>query len=363
MNSMKLFAIAAAVMMLAVAGIAVANISSDTEASSQSVGTFDIFVYDGYGWDSDLGVAGYDACKAMDNSDFVLTYTTSSYATNTTYNDEQVIGIYSALYNYTYNYPNVEYGDFYEVDGDGTYGSHDWTVYIYDETLNTPAWVPAGVTLGWIKPFDDYKMVLDANGQTCAASNIALVKDASSFPVTSFTTYLGTLSNYTYNTLTEIDTTTGSAYEYYFTIQDTTSPASASINTDCFVTLADGSSVLLSTLSLTTGFTIIGYGSDANLALYQALGKNHNFDFSPIAPNVYNSNTYTYDYYSWLDKLFNVGDDNSTGVWKYWMTQYYGTSQYSNTVGWQYCDFNLGYYSDFSDGYNYATNQYKLTYC
>jgi len=352
----KIFAIATVVIMMSVSLFSVCDVSDYSDAVAQT-GRMDVFVYDGSSWDSDLAITAYDGCQALNDSDFYVEYTDSSYATRTTSNESQTIEIDSTYggITTTYTYPNPEYGQFESIDYSETSAS-DWTVYINIGSSSIPNWVQSSVTIGWLRPFSDYSAVKDANNVTCATANIALVYGSGTPSSLNIGGYINSEGITLQNVVSITNTST---YEYHFTIRDTLGSASVQSAYANAITYNSGTytyNVNLSTLNLSTGFTLVGYGSDANLALYQALGCNGNLVFQDKAPSVWNEDRSTYDYYSWMGELFGVGDDDSSGNWHYWETKY-------KTSGSDvYCMFNLGYYSSLDGTYNGTYDEFVLTY-
>lgn len=357
-NGLKLMAIATAFMMMAVAGFVILNQTEGSDAAPQSVTSNVTFhIYDTTAvtpaW-VDATASGYDAYQALDALTGVThTVTNSSAATTTTPNSSWNIGIYSAFYDWTYYYPNAEYGQLATVNGAPATADpgYEWKVYIYSKASSTATndtWGNAGVTLGWIQPFEDY-LAVNSSGRSLASANVALIYCSVNTADTVNTVMIADHVS-TYTGLTQIDKT-NNAFKYTFKLQDMS--GTASIVTPVTVTKTDGTTVSLSTADLTAGISIVGYGSSAATALYDAVGTN--FDIGEIAAYITDP-VMGYQYYSWIEDLFGIHDDNSSGNWHYWMSIEYGTHGYA----W-YADYSLGYYSTLVGGYNYS-DQFDLTY-
>ena len=358
MNS-KLFAIMATIVMVVATGaIALNAVDADNEQLTAYEGKINVYVYNELdanpGWDMTI-VQGYDAFKAIE-SEFSINPTISSLDTTTTYNpnaddvynDSQTITIRS--YGYDYMYPNPEYGDFdsfNDIDNDGDY---IWHVYVYD---SSNGWRTTNVTLGWLKPFDDYAEVVDSqtNGKTCGVANIAFVygDTTSMHNIASYAT-----GDYAPRALTD---TSGADYKYYFELTSTVLPTVASVSVTQLIGNVESSHTLTAS-DIVAGIIIVGHGSDAFLALRNAIGANSNESVQLVAPYVWNSNTYTYDYYSWYYNMFGLSDyyDSVNSTWHFW------ESQFNNNGTPDWCSFSLGYYSNYSGGYNDQSDHYYLTY-
>lgn len=359
----KIFAIAAAVMMLAVVGIAIVGASDNSDATVAQTGKMDVFFYNGTSWSHDLNITAYDGSQALQASNLTVTFTNSSLATTTTSNTSQTIGIYSQQYQQTYNYPNPEYGQFKTINNVGN-AANDWSVFINIGNATNPNWVKTGVTVGWLKPFEDYVPVVDSatNGTSCATANMAIVY-GTSMPTgqNEINSYI-TSNNIVLQNRQQISQSQGSVYEYKFTLQANISYG-ISIADKNVITYSNGTygTGVLNATSLNSGITIVGYGSDANLALKQALATY--YSYQNVAPSVPNSSG-SFDYYSWMLSMCGKSDsyNASTNSWDYWYTYY---SQYNEDED-KYVDvafdYSLGYYSHFTGGYYEAPDIICMTY-
>lgn len=354
-NGLKLMAIATAFMMMAVAGFVILNQTEGSDAAPQSVTSNVTFhIYDTTAvtpaW-VDATASGYDAYQALGALTGVThTVTNSSAATTTTPNSSWNIGIYSAAYDWTYYYPNAEYGQLATVNGaPATADSgYEWKVYIYSKASSTATndtWGNADVTLGWIQPFEDY-LAVNSSGRSLASANVALIYCSVN---TADTVNTAMIANHvsTYTGLTQIDKTHGSAFEMTFYIQGTNS--NITVNPSITVTKPNYTTQTLTVADINNGIIIVGYGSSAITALNDALSST-NINISDQAPFKFDQSGNRV-YYSWFESMFGVGDAfTAPSTWNYWSTYEYGSGSQN------YCAYSLGYYSTLVGGYNYSAD-------
>lgn len=327
--SKALFAGMVAVMMMAT-GVVVCETAPESDATAN--GTVMVNYYDGSSWDS-VSYSAYNVYQAVNKYDVAksnvsFTFASTQWATS--------------------GNPTNDYGLITAVDG-----SSSFSVYVYNNSTQT--WLPTTYGLGWYRPFADYAATatLPDGTTTAGASNVAIVKGSTVPSMTSLTTI----------DLTEIEETDD--FRYSFFIRDLTS----------MVTLSDSVSVTIQTPmgygpgSLNNvnlhnpGLTIYGYGSDAYLALKNALGSSNVIGQNTIweLHTVYEEDGVTvkytyYTYYSWMDTVLGVGTDSASGVdpllGREWTTYWYWASY---TASGSYLSYTLGYYSGLSDSYNSET--------
>lgn len=321
-KEIKIFAIVAAVMMLAVAGIAMVGVSDNSDATS-GTGTMKVYIYkevDGtMSWTHET-VSGYNATKAIMGT---TTYSVNTATINTTYD-------------YTYQYEGETY---YNIDS--TYGTitkfnnvsnsttgASWNMMVFTKTGSetTYSWKLGDAATGWYKPYADYAGVMPAY----ATANIALYYGSAD----DFNTMKLSLISYATGpakktiSLTDIDYGNGSSYEYTFYIKKA-SAGTTVISDGTTVKLSTYVQVALTDSMLLNGITIVGYGSDAALALINAVGSN-NVTFTTTTNPVPGYLTY-----SWMEKMFGLEQqyDADTDTYTYWQsfTRHTALGDSSNT--------------------------------
>lgn len=335
------------IMLVALMAIAAVSVMADFDTDADTVVAGDVRVqyYDGQSWSSKDVVAFdlYQAVVAANTGANPLSYTLTF--------AEGAMSWSKVVPNdgNPYTEPNENYG---KITGLGN--SDSFTVFVY-----TNAWEIAQPAIGWYRPFTDYAATVhfaDSAGTGVGASagsaNIAIVAG----------TYTSMPSGYE----TAISLTSVSNYQYTFNLKDTAnavSPASWPRVTYYNDQKEGWYSKTLSASDLRTadGITIRGYGSDAYLALKDALGASV-VGQDTVTKLRTNSDGTTYlTYYSWMDSILGSGThtqiiNNQNGTTTYNYT-YWG----SYTSSGAYLQYTLGYYSGISGAPN-SGNAYKLTY-
>lgn len=339
MSNNKLFAVLAAFMMVAVAGVVVVQFTDDSDAA---LGTYDqkinVYYYDDNdGWKYSIQ-SSYNLYQAIAGASTVtgLTPATAS-------GDDSWVSGYD---------PNRSYGLITSINNSSNFSIWAWS---------GSAWVDyTDVPLGWIRPHEDYGAKVAVPGADFSASaNVAIVvgtQDATTLPTTGLQALQTVAGNN--NTL------------YFFTIHDDTGDLEFTGNKT--VQVFDQVSATMSTTSFAvTGIqgnnsvVAAGYGTDVYLALIDALGTNlvsDNVDGSTgkilawVEHQVFNGGVYQYSYYtyySWMVSAFGVGTDYDPGTQTY---TYWGS--YSGT----YLQYSFGYYSQLSGAYNDQGNVFQFKY-
>lgn len=213
----------------------------------------------------------------------------------------QSIGVFQSV--------NDEYGALTRNASSATDGSV-WNVFVYtyDGNENAGQWKVADLTLGFYRPFDDYK-------DSYATANIALYYG----PAT--TTAPAVLPTSNLQPLTAVTET--SAFELNFEI-------------------AYGDEYLFLT----------GYGSDAALALIDAVGKDVSLNMVPGMG------------YGYLNSMYGLATSDDSGSWMYWhmMADSKADFVYVDSVFYDENGINtLGLYTPL-DGFAYGSNNISLTY-
>lgn len=281
------------------------------EASTVN-GTYTIFVDDGSGWQSQV-VNAYDGAQAVQATSF-WTGNPGSMAART-------------ITEYGYVNLNASYGDITTFMGKTEDANNVWNVYV----LIGNDWVLGQDAIGYYKCFSDYS----ADWQT---ANIALEYGADATAVPS------SLDDYILDTLTEaspITSVSGEAFAVQFYLKN-----KMSVIPSVSGQIYDINGNLVTATALTNGVTVKGYGSDAYLALKNALNVS-----GTSADNIVGSETVPSNY-SWITTIFGWGTVQTQGqdtpsdwtddIYAYW-NQYNGL--YSETGTNDLSPFTLGAYS------------------
>ncbi len=331
MMNNKLFAFAAAILMVAVAGVVV-DVSDDSDATA--TGSYMVYFYNGTSWSS-KSAATYDLYQAIDSAKSTLNF------------DITADGSQTAGYN-----PNMNYGTISQVTYGGvTYSANDITTFVCSDTAGT--WRIAEPALGWYRCFSDYAQYVtfpDSNwsaGASAGASNVAIcIGSYQSIPAGAS----GMIG------LTQV-TQNDSDFEYVFNFKDQYGTAYSTSGTQMIYydtnwnTWMTGN-ISTSMLQRSTGVDVKGYGSDVYLALKNAI-KSSNLTAQEITWKLNNNGTPNdasddyYTYYSWIGTMFNVttigptyGSDagGNYSLYVYW--------SFNTTNSW--LSYSPGYYSQIS---------------
>lgn len=322
----KAFAIMAAFMMLAVAGIAVVGVSDDSDATT--TGSVKVYYYDENGsqWDSATTIA-YNLYIAVDNVDSTLGYTitTDNSSWKSGYNPDKDYGLITAVNN-SANFKIYGYNNADEA---------------WNEITNYP--------LGWFRPYADYTAV-NVDGHYAAYANVAIVTQDGQGAYHDYTTITGMIG------LTEVQG--DSDFLCSFFLADETNRVNIPAGTQ--VKVFNGTTYeyqTITTQDIRNGITVYGYGSDAYLALLDAVGASLSGQMT-----AYIAHTGYYTYYSWMNSLFGIGTTSTTesGI----TTYYYWESLDPNAVlpGDEYLQWTLGYYSPMHFDSNQVLNEFWVIY-
>lgn len=342
----KFMAVLAAFMMVAVAGIVVVQSSDESDAAAGDAGYMNVYINTGNGWSVEtvLAANGCEAVKA-----------TSVYDVH----DGDVI---DDAYTYEYQYGgywytdiNSNYGEITQLNGTPASGTSTWNVLVYipvwddDEGMNISQWVVASAALGYYKPFADYadEMI------SYATANVAVWYGDSS----NVSSVIASLTSYATapRALTQISTVQESVFEHIFYLKNETNNTMDINGTNNVITYnpATGvytSGVTLTNSMITAGVYVVGYGSDAELALKNALnapGQTPDVTFGATTDPVPG-----YLKYGWLDKIFGIGTVQVSGQdtltdytddhYNYWTTY---TAYDESTSYYAWAGFVVGAYS------------------
>ena len=333
MATRRSLAIIMGMMMIVAAGISMMPVADDVDATTTEGGV-KVQYYDGNSWSSRTVVA-YNLYKAViaantgeDNERLNYTLTFATGATDWQKTEQGISN------------PNENYGTIATVNGSGAF-----TVFVYTST-----WEIANPAIGWYRPYADYASAVkfsDSDHRSAGSSNIAIV--------------VGTVSTIPAGSEATIPLTPiaqNATYMYTFVLKDlvgsvapTTWPSVSFFDFE----ESEWRTKVLSSANLrsTNGIKVRGYGSDAYLALKNALGSSNVIGQETVTKVNSNSDGSTYlTYYSWMDKVLGSGtisnsdtnDDGSvTTTYKYW-------ASYTSTGA--YLQYTLGYYSGIAGASN-----------
>ena len=306
-NKIKMAVVAVALAMVMIAVPAMA--SDESSAAAGPAGEMQLYVMgSGYSWSSET-VNAYNAALAVEGSTYFQ------------YGDDLV------NYTFTYWYGGVEYTDISPdygaintFRGLSDSGSDTWNVFVYNEDYG---WIPGESALGWYKPFEDWT-VTDGIYQT---ANVALWYGNSYMAGQAESTLNAYTSNHSPIDLTAITTGSDSPFKHTFYLKDLV--GTGSLERSGFK------------YSPGTGVVVVGYGSDASLALIYAIGEGLG---GVVFNNAYDTPVPGFEGYSWMETLMGVGTlDLGNDTWRFWTIN---TGPASAPV---YADFLLGAYSALSN--------------
>ena len=333
----KFMAVLAAFMMVAVAGIVVVQSSDESDAAAGDAGYMNVYINTGNGWSVEtvLAANGCEAVKA-----------TSVYDVH----DGDVI---DDAYTYEYQYGgnwytdiNSNYGEITQLNGTPASGTSTWNVLVYIPVLDpityiyVNQWVVPTAELGYYKPFADYASLMVDYGTANFAVWYGDSSNVSSM-ITSLTSYATAP-----RALTQISYVQGSVFEHIFYLKNKTNYTMA-INGTNNVTTYDPSTgvytsgVTLTNAMITAGVYVVGYGSDAELALMNVPGQTTDVTFGATTNPVPG-----YQTYGWLDTIFGHGTASQSGHYYYWST--YTTYDESNSY-YAWAGYVVGAYSALSN--------------
>jgi len=369
MKKTKIYAIAAAVIMLAVGSFSIIQTTDDLEATAIGNNTT-VYVVNGTNVSS-TSLYSYDLYQALvsasSDTDFELNGVTTTEKT-VTYADGASVITQNSSWNqkihtgyttvdeksvetYYYN-PNEDYGTLASVTiGETQYTDFEIYVYQRQSSGTTYSWISALDAIGWYHPFADYSATYTASDSTYSLSAAAIAIVINNGSCTSIT-----------STVTTPMSITSSTDGCLYTFELIGASASAAVGKNVRVYDEDDEAYVvhqLTTDDLDNGITIYGWGSDANEALRIAL-----YDQVDVQEEyaILNTSTYGdyYTYYGWYGKILDVDTQiivNADGSYTYhwWQTS---TGTGSSAVA---TDYSLGYYSGLSGAPNSGTS-YQVAY-
>ena len=295
----RIAAMAVAVMMIAIAGTTAIASIGDADATG-AIGDFDFYL------DTDSGYVKYEsvginASAALSSQSALLTAMDSTVdnAFSKQYHNEY--GDYTSI--------NTEWGAITKNAASAVEGSQ-WNVYVYtfDGDNGAGHWKIADKTLGFYKPFDDYS-------EAYATANVALSYGPATTGAPSDLPSVG--------------------------LQDLTAVTETATYAVNFEIRYDGDDETINT-------TVTGYGSDAAIALINAVGDDEGEAELDMTPGVS---------YGYLISLFGKSTDDSSGSWMWW--QMMNDSKTSSQL--VESQFYLGFYTAIP-GFDLSCNKISMIY-
>lgn len=321
-DKMKCKAIALVLIMVFAMGVGI--LTDESSAETADAETVKVY-YNAAGtntWTSSVQDA-YNVYLAIYGARTDLGYSMATSATNTQW----------FVTSEGYSNPNMGYGLIDEING-----STSFTIYGYSIDSE---WIDiTGKALGWLRPYSDYSDVTVDGLSSSVYANVAIIQ--------------GTGSTATLSDMIAVTSVDGrSDCMYTFLLID--SSGSVAVPSGTQVQVSNGSGVVTQTLTteqLQSGVTVVGYGSDAYLALKDAVGSSLvGQQVSWIDQGGY------YTYYSWMDTLFGVGTTSEKSgdatIYHYW-------ASYDSNMN--YLNWTFGYYSILHFDASNVMNDFVIMY-
>lgn len=361
-----------------------------SDAASTVTGKVDVSYYNGTTFATST-VDAFDLYQAVKAAESGLSYTVTS--SNSDWN--KLMGIAPN----TYYDINPDYG---KIDTLNTSSTFYIYVYAYsDATGTTMAWTEAHDAIGWYRPFSDYgtkicfydasasegmgdlagaaNIVLSGTELSVAAIDAALIERAVTDRNETFSSnnpymYKFYLKDSTFKNGSGVATISGEQHHVSFTLYPVVSKyVGPTTNPQAHV---------LKPADVVEGITIIGYGSDAYMALNNALkaynmGDGQRICVKPHVVTNPDGSTYTYNtYYSWISSILRtptysnyIKNPDGSAVSEYWYWAHYGGAPLqfddNGNITNPYLSYTLGYYSNLAGGFNDATvfgSAFSLSY-
>lgn len=311
MNTKTLAAMIVALAMIAAPTMII--VADESDATEGVTGTYSVYAYNGEAWSSDV-VNAYDAAQAVKGSSMWNTTTDSMV-------EKYLPGTWV-----TYNWDT--YGNINTFMGQSN-GENDWNVFVKIDG----EWVAAASCLGSYKCFSDY----DAGHRT---ANIMLYYGAG-VTASSASSEMNGKNLVAESSITQVSSTEAYKVDFYLTVgYESVTPV---VNGTVFD--SDGIEVTPDDLK-TFVIIITGFGSDAYLALLDAIGAT-NISAETTVPGV------GYNAYGWMESMFGLGTVQTAGAdtptdWmddKYAYWSIYDEHTCMNDTNDHLGDFVLGAYS------------------
>lgn len=333
----KLLTILVACMMLAGVGIGIVQYGDDSEAAAGAAGNMNVYVNSDGTWAGE-SVSAANGCEALKASSF---YGDSTATVDGSYTYSYVYG------GVTYTDISASYGTVTKLQNVANGADGTWNVFVYIKDADGNwSWTVGSAASGYYKPFADYANLLPNYG----TANIAFWygNNADNEKVIDA---IVELENYTLavEDLTQIDRSSGSVFEHVFYLKNTTDKSMTFTQSVTTYTPSASSApqytsgVSLTASILNSGVYVVGYGSDAELALIDALGDDASFYAStnPVPG---------YQAYGWIDKIFGrttetvVEGSGEAQTYHYYFWSTYTTYGDSPSQR-EWAGYNIGAYS------------------
>jgi len=312
METKTILAFAVAAMMMFAGGFTLFVGTDESDAAAGAAGNFNVYIYTE---ENDVGtwtkhyVPAYNAVSAV--------VACPEYSETTATID--------LTYDYAYQYGGETYYDinpaygtitkFLGLENDSVSGT-SWNMLVLTKTGNESAfsWKLGEAATGWYKPFEDYAAYIPAYGTANIALYYGDANDSSSM-ATDLSAFISDNSSNDTISMTPVIKTAGSVFEHRFFIKKILDWGPATISSGTWVKLWNYLQVpLLKELLPLTGYRIVGYGSDAMLALIDAVGGS-NVEFQET------NNPYPgYLTYSWMISMLGLETyyDENSDEYIYW---------------------------------------------
>lgn len=291
MNTKKVMAFALA--LFAIAGSFALMGADDSDAAS--LGQTNVYIYDGSTWSDHPGMAGYNALQA-------LQATGKTIVADTDYilEKQNDWGAYTEI--------NSNYGNVTSIGDVPENASNVWNVFVYNN-----GWAVGIDAIGFITPFSD---------GAAPSAEVVLYYGADTETVPA------AVSGHVTSPANPMAIQMNANFMYTFELKVSATGYTPVVSAGTRVLTMTGE-VDLTSDNLTSGITVIGFGSNAYAALKNAVG----------ASNIIATET-PGAYYGWISELFGLTTVTAGSDYVYW-TQ--------NTASGSYLSFNLGAYSAMSD--------------
>ncbi len=313
------------------------------DSGAVTAGEMNIYVYDGGEWTDYTNLSGYNALQALQAS--TASFTAATHYESTTQRDFPSTDYVIQKSNDwgPYDEINSHYGDVYAINGVAETDNNKWVTYYYGDS----SWVAGPDAIGFIVPFSDGAL---------SSANVILYYNAGE----SASDILEEIEDYmegkTLKSVIDVlSTDVKSNYATEFYLKVTASSYTPAIDSGTTVEYKSGNTWAtkeLTTTDLSQGITVRGYGSNAYVALKNAIGSS----------NVVGDDAYG-PYYGWITSIFGLGTVSGAN-YTYWV---------QNTSSGTYLSFNMGAYSTLdnvptdyvgttSTLYNLVSSGYNLEY-
>ncbi len=330
----KLLTILVACIMLAGVGIGIVQYGDDSEAAAGAAGNMNVYVNSDGTWAGE-SVSAANGCEALKASSF---YGDSTATVDGSYTYSYVYG------GVTYTDISATYGTVTKLQNVANGADGTWNVFVYIKDANGNwSWTVGSAASGYYKPFVDYATLLPSYGTANIAFWYGDIESERDVELAMDDLVNNSLA---VRGLTQIDKNAGSVFEHVFYLKNTTDKTmtfTTKVTTYNPLTSQYTANVTLADSTLLAGVYVVGYGSDAEMALVDALGADASFyaSTSPVPG---------YQAYGWIDEIFKrgtetvvVGSGDAAEEHYYFWSTY---TTYSDTPSERvWAGYNIGAYS------------------